>query len=387
MEEKISKVAIVRCQSYEPQEVYMALKRGLDFFGGIGEFVKPTEKILLKPNMLRSKKKDSGCTTHPEVFNAIIRLLKEAKCDKLTYGDSPGIGTPQGVADDIGLGAVAKLHGIPLGEFSQGDSVSYPEGRVTKRFDLAQAVIESDALISLAKMKTHKLTRITGAIKNQYGCVYGLNKSGGHARFPNSLQFSEMLIDLNLKLKPRLFIMDGIIAMEGNGPASGTPIPMNCMIISDDPVAVDATFARMVDLDPRFVPPITAGKRMGLGEFETNLIQWVGDDLQTFINPNFSVERFPVKDEATITLSKLQYFKNLLIRKPIILTNRCIKCGICLETCPLEEKALSWKNNSKQNYPQYDYKKCIRCYCCQEMCPQKAIIVKTPWLGRILIYN
>ena len=72
------------------------------------------------------------------------------------------------------------------------------------------------------------------------------------------------------------------------------------------------------------------------------------------------------------------------IRKPFIVKDVCQKCGICVEVCPLEEKALSFKNNDKTNPPLYDYNKCIRCYCCQEMCPYKAIKTKTPVIGRIV---
>ena len=381
------KVVIVKCTSYDGEQVYEALKRGMAYLGGITRFVSPEEKILLKPNMLRSKKIESGCTTHPAVFEGVIRLLEEAQCTKLTYGDSPGLGSPEKVASEVGLAAGAEAHGIPQGVFDRGQTVAYPDGEVTKRFELAQSVIETDALISLCKMKTHGLTRITGAVKNQLGCVYGFNKGASHARFPNSLQFSRMLVDLNQCIAPRLFIMDGITAMEGNGPASGTPVKMNCLLISDDPVALDATFARLVDLDPSFVPTITAGEEMGLGTYLQDEITLLGDHLGDLINDNFSVERIPVKDESTISLSNLRFVKNWLTRKPVVIRERCVQCGICIASCPLEEKALRWQEVGSNRYPKYDYHRCIRCCCCQEMCPKKAIVVKTPLLGRIFIYR
>lgn len=383
----MSRVVIIKCTNYERETVYEGLKRGLDYLGGIEQYVSPEELILLKPNMLRSKKVDSGCTTHPSVFEGMIRLLEEAGCDRLIYGDSPGLGAPEKVAQEVGLAEVAEAHHIPLGEFSQGESVAYPEGVATKRFELARTAIDADAIISLCKMKTHGLTRITGAIKNQLGCVYGFNKGASHARFPSSLKFSQMLVDLNLKLRPRLFVMDGITAMEGNGPASGTPVKMNCLLISDDPVALDATFARLVDLDPTFVPPIVAGQEMGLGTYEEDAITLLGDDFKDIFSDSFSVERIPVKDESTISLSNLRFVKNLLTRKPVLISERCIHCGICVASCPLEDKALSWKTVEGKRYPHYDYHKCIRCYCCQEMCPQKAIVVKTPLLGKLFIYR
>lgn len=383
----MSKVVIIRCESYDKEQVYQGIKRGVDILGGIRQFVAPSEKILLKPNMLRSKKMESGCTTHPAVFEAVIRLLEEANCTRLVYGDSPGMGAPEKVAQDVGLAGVAKAHGIPLGVFSKGQSVAFPQGKSTKAFELAQTVIDSDAIISLSKMKTHGLTRITGAIKNQFGCVYGFNKGASHARFPDALTFSNMLVDLNLMLKPRLFIMDGIIAMEGNGPASGTPIPMNCLILSDDPVAIDATFARMVALDPSYVPPIVAGAKRGLGVCDEDQIMLLGDDFKALINRDFSVERIPVKSENTIALSRLKYVRNFLTRKPVVIKERCISCGACVASCPLEEKAIAFREVGGRRIPTYNYHRCIRCYCCQEMCPQKAIVVKTPFLGKLFIYR
>lgn len=383
----MSKVAVIRCESYDTEQVYDSVKKGLSYFGGISHFVSSDEKILLKPNLLRGKQPEYAVTTHPAVFEAVVRLLKEANCEKLVYGDSPGVGHPEKAAKESGIFDVAQKYGIPSGDFTTGQTVDFPEGEVTKSFEIAKAVIETDAIISLCKMKTHGLTRITGAVKNQLGCVYGFNKGVCHARFPESLQFSRMLVDLNRLLKPRLFIMDGIVAMEGNGPASGTPVAMNCLIISDDPVAVDATFAKMVDLNPDFVPPVTAGEEMGLGSYTD--IEYCGDSWTDFLNKDFIVERLPVKNENAVSvgLRSIKYVKNWITRKPVITAERCIGCGICIKACPLPEKALSWKESGSKRIPCYDYKKCIRCYCCQEMCPQKAIEVKTPVLGKLFIYR
>ncbi|MEG0075057.1 MAG: DUF362 domain-containing protein [Eubacterium sp.] len=383
----MAQVALIECTSYKREIVYEALKQAIELLGGMERFVNPQEKILLKPNMLRGKKIESAVTTHPSVMAAMIRLLKENQCEKLYYGDSPGIGHPEKVAEEIGLKSVADEEGIPLLEFSKGKSIAYPEGETTKKFEIADGVLETDAIISLCKMKTHGLTRITGAVKNQLGCVYGFNKGTSHARYPNSLQFGKMLVDLNKMLKPRLYVMDGIIAMEGNGPASGIPTRMNVLLVSDDPVALDSTFARLVDLEPTYVPTIVAGQEMGLGESDRQKIEILGDSLEKHINRDFNVERIPVKNEAIGRLSQLARFKGLIVRKPVIVEERCVRCGICVASCPLEDKALTWKKTSQGRVPHYDYKRCIRCYCCQEMCPKKAITVKTPFLGKLFIYR
>ncbi|MDO4287685.1 MAG: DUF362 domain-containing protein [Eubacterium sp.] len=385
----MARVALIACDSYDKQAVYEALKRGVQLLGGMEKFVRPEEKILVKPNMLRGKKAASAVTTHPAVVSGVLRLLKEAGCDRLYYGDSPGIGSPEKVAEESGIQAAAEAWGAKLLEFSRGQSVAFPQGEATKSFEIAQGVLDTDAIISVSKMKTHGLTRITGAIKNQLGCVYGFNKGASHARYPDVHQFSRMLVDLNKMLAPRLYIMDGIVAMEGNGPASGTPIPMKVLLMSEDPVALDTVFAHLVDLNPDYVPLITAGAEMGLGESDWDNIEIVGDDFESKVNRSFNVERFAVKSEggAIGRLGQLSKIRGLITRKPVVIQERCIQCGVCIASCPLEDKALSWKTTGRGRYPHYDYHKCIRCYCCQEMCPKKAITVKTPILGKLLIYR
>lgn len=379
----MSKVAIIRCNTYETEEVYQAVKRGIGLLGGIEQFVTKEEKILLKPNLLSAHAPQDHVTTHPAVFEAMSRLLLEAGY-QIFFGDSPAKGSPQRVARYAGMMDVAERYDIPFGNFTQGRLISYPDGHQCKRFQIAEAAIEADAIISLCKMKTHQLTRITGAVKNQLGCVYGLNKAGTHAQFPDAVAFSKMLVDLNMLLKPRLYIMDGIVAMEGNGPNAGDPVPMHVLILSHDPIALDATFCRMIDLDPSYIPSIIYGQEFGLGQWQQDKIEYVGDSLAGFINNNFKVQRLPVKNEA---FGFATIFRNPLLRRPVINADKCVKCGVCVEACPVEGKALHFMNKSKNKPPVYRYRKCIRCYCCQEMCPKEAIVVKTPLLGKWLLYR
>jgi uncharacterized protein (DUF362 family)/ferredoxin len=379
-----SKVAVIRCESYDEALVYDAVKKGIDLVGGIGAFVKKGEKILLKPNVLTGVAPDAAVSTHPSVFSAVVRILTEFGAD-VSYGDSPGFGKPADALTKCGLTQVAAQYGIPLADFEKGESVENPGGLIGKRFDIANAALQADGIISLPKMKTHALTRVTGAVKNQFGCVYGLNKAGFHVKVPNQVNFSKMLVDLNLMLKMRLFVMDGVMAMEGNGPRSGTPVAMNCIIVSADPVAVDSTFCRMVDLDTSFIPTITHGVERGLGKSDPSDIEYLGDDPLSFRKPDFSVVRKPVIETNVTGLTRMPAFiQNAMYPRPVIDPAVCVKCGVCVESCPVEGKAVDFKDGGRKSPPEYSYDKCIRCYCCQEMCPYKAITVTRPWLGRLL---
>ncbi|HPO48959.1 MAG TPA: DUF362 domain-containing protein [Spirochaetota bacterium] len=377
---KKSKVALIRCEEYQIETVYDAIKKGINLIGGIDNFVKEGEKILLKPNILAGRKPEKATTTHPIVFEAVVKILLE-KNVIITYGDSPGFDKPSVGLTKSGITEVADRYDVKQADFDSGQTIDNPNAPYGKTFEIAQGVLDADGLISLSKMKSHQLTRITGAIKNQFGCVYGINKAKYHVKLPNATMFSGMLVDLNIMLKPRLYIMDGIVAMEGNGPASGDPVKMNCILISDDPVALDATFCRMVSINPEFIPTNLYGYKAGLGVYLEENIEIVGDRLEDFVNKSFKVVRKPVKEDAFV--KKLERFRNLLVSRPVIDKNKCVKCGICVEACPVEGKAILFKNG-KKNPPSYLYKKCIRCYCCQEVCPHKSIFVKIPFLGKIL---
>jgi ferredoxin len=205
-------------------------------------------------------------------------------------------------------------------------------------------------------MKTHAYQKITGAVKNQFGCIVGLHKAAFHVKRSNPASFARMLLELNAKVKPRLYVMDGIMAMEGNGPRGGDARKMNCIIISTDAVALDTAFCKIIGLNPLLVPVIRYAKRQP--------IEYVGDPIESFVNKNFNVDRHPA--------SMLPQFIRKL-RKPVIDASKCVRCGLCVKQCPV--KALSFKDKKKP--PVYDYKLCIRCYCCQEVCPSKAIAVKS----------
>ncbi|MDR0494047.1 MAG: DUF362 domain-containing protein, partial [Treponema sp.] len=213
-----SRVVVLRCDSYDTEQVYKTISKGFDLLGGIAGFIKPAEKILLKPNLLNRAAPDRAVTTHPAVVEALIRLLLDNNHTSISYGDSPGHpGSGEKTAEICGIKAVTDKYKLPFGDFSQGTVIDFPEGKTAKAFEICNAALNSDAIINVCKMKTHQLERITGAVKNSLGCVYGLNKAKMHIKYPNPDSFGKMLVDLNRYLKVRLHIMDGITAMEGNG--------------------------------------------------------------------------------------------------------------------------------------------------------------------------
>ncbi len=378
-----SLVSVVICKSYEENTVYSAVKAGVDAIGGIDTFVKKNEKILIKPNFIYPAEAERALTTHPSVIKAACRLLSENGYAEVMVGDSPGNGSCKAAAKRLNL-SDDTLYGAKVVDMSSEKTVRFPEGRVCKSFHFTEEVAEAEAIIGLCKMKTHMLERITGGVKNMYGLICGHRKALGHVSYPTAVKFAKLLTDIHRATPQRLHIMDGIVAMEGNGPTSGSPIDMNVIIASSDPVAMDTVFCWLIDLAPHLVPTNIQGERAGIGTFkEENIeIRLVDGDDVSVISKDELVKRlgnpaFDVVREEEEKKNPLSILSNMAggRRRPVIDESKCVKCGICVNHCPVEGKAVDFKNG-KENPPVYNYKKCIRCYCCQEMCPQKAISVK-----------
>ena len=377
---KKSKVILLPCSSYREEIVQETLEIGLELLGGIEKIVKKEESILLKPNLLKKAEVDKAVITHPSVVGMFARLMREKGYQDLSLADSCGNGTTTRVIHGTGIDRYLEKYEIPAIDYSKGIRVEYPEGIQAKEFILPKELLEKDCVISLCKMKTHALERITGAVKNSYGFIYGFHKAKGHTLYPSADSFARMLVDLNQYVKPRLYIMDGIVAMEGNGPGSGDPAPMNVMLMSQDPVALDSVFCNLIHLKPEMVPTNYHGEKMGLGTWKEEEITLVtpegeismAEAVGRYGNREFHVDRTEVRKNIW---TRMAGALNIFQKKPYIEPDKCVRCGICVQSCPVPGKAVDFRNG-KNKAPVYDYKKCIRCFCCQEMCPKKAIKVK-----------
>ena len=155
---------------------------------------------------------------------------------------------------------------------------------------------------------------------------------------------------------------------------------MNVMLMSTDPVALDSVFSCLIYLKPEMVPTNYHGEKMGLGTWKEEKITLMAPDgeismadaVKRYGNPDFNVDRTEVRKNIwTRMAGALKIFQ----KKPYIETDKCVRCGICVQSCPVPGKAVDFRKG-KDKPPVYDYRKCIRCFCCQEMCPKKAIKVK-----------
>jgi uncharacterized protein (DUF362 family)/Pyruvate/2-oxoacid:ferredoxin oxidoreductase delta subunit len=370
-----SAVSIVTCADYDRDRTFDAVQRAVELLGGMQAFIKPGERALIKPNLLKASLPEAAVTTHPEVVRAVIRLVREAGGEAMV-GDSPGMGDFRKVCEKAGILNVVNEEGAVLTEFDETIEVRN-HGRF-HRFEVSRAAYEADAIINLPKLKTHGMTVLTGAVKNLFGCIPGKRKVQWHFNTGvNHELFMTMLVELCALLKPRLTIMDAIIGMEGNGPGSGDPRSIGVVIAGDDPMAVDVVSAKVAGVALESLPVVRAAATAGIGETRFDHITVLGEPLSRVTIRNF---RLPPQAhlEWDIPEWARRLLKNALTIRPKIKQALCIQCGICQGHCP--QGAISMKGKKLE----IRYRDCIRCFCCQEFCPRGAITVGTGWALSIL---
>lgn len=369
-----AKVSIVKCGSYEQQLVCEAVKKAVDLIGGISAFVKPASKVLLKPNLLMAKEPESGIDTHPEVVRAVIKVLKEINCE-IFVGDSPSVlGDQLDKIDEVyeksGIKRICEEEGVSL--------VKFDKRRWHGKFPLATWLDECDYLVSVPKFKTHNLTLLTAAIKNLFGLVVGRYKIELHKNYFNTPDFTKILVDIYQEVRPGLTIVDAIVAMEGDGPAtSGKLRATNLVLAGKDGVALDSVLSMIMGIKPFEVPTNKEASERGLGVCDMDSIEILGEKLadvtgEPFLLPSTStLKRKMPKPVIDLAKRLIKYY-------PFVEQDHCIQCAACIKSCP--GNAITMKKGKIV----FDYSKCIACFCCQENCPNAAIKVRKSMLARLM---
>ena len=375
-------VSIVKCEDYTPERVRCAVDEALALAELTGLF-KSGEKVLLKPNLLSPRSPDEAVTTHPAIIQAIGEIAIQAKCE-VSIGDSPPFNGENAVkyaklCEQTGVSAVAKTLKIDLVRFEESVITANSEnGRFYRSFEIAQAVIDSDVIVNIPKMKTHGLTAFSGAVKNVFGCVPGIRKGIFHAQAAeNRVTFAQMLVDLFGMIKPAVNVMDGVIAMEGEGPNAGKPRQVGVILASSDAVALDAVACALIGLNPMSVDTTRLAHEQGLGCGDIQQIEIRGESIESVRVSDFVLSSGG-NDWARIPYPIKRMIRNQLTASPYISPNTCIGCGDCARVCPV--KAIT-----PGKPPKIDLDKCIRCYCCHEVCNPLAISLKRGWLGELLL--
>ena len=324
------------------------------------------KKVVIKPNVLRISKADEHIVTHPSILRAVVDKVETLSPSELIVGDNPGLfayGENKTSFESTGLLDASKGYYRNLGDFSVQLDFN-PE--FLPHVGVSKAIMEADVLISLPKFKTHGLTVMTGAIKNSYGILPGAQKARLHQIAGSPERFHEMIVDVYRLRIPDLFIMDAVIGMEGNGPASPDLRHIGVVLAADNGVAMDGVVARMMGLDPGELRFLLKARDIGLGNFDLDSLELDGDIpvLPDFILPPLSGQK--IADSSTIN-ERMQAKMRLL---PKANSELCTACGACLDQCPASALYMA------EDIPKVHRDLCITCFCCQEICPEKAMTLQ-----------
>jgi len=364
-------VCLLRCPDYgQVKEVLFEAFSLLDVLS-----LFENKKVLLKVNLMKGASPERALNTHPEFIRAVIQIIRSRR-GEVMVGDSSGLlGFTDPAFRKAGIAKVVEEEEAELVNFDAGPLVQKKvEGNILKSFWVSRKVLDADVLVTLPKLKTHTLTRLTGAVKNQLGLLPGGTKPALHQRFPELDNFCRALVEINLAVRFDLAVMDGVLALEGGGSEKGLPKHAGVILASRDLVALDTIAAKIMGMDPFDVPTNLVGKECGLGESDLSQIEVRGDTLKDRINP-FLPPRGEWKKVPFIARKIYQIRQNII--KPEVVKKNCNRCLKCVELCPVDAIEMNPFPQLKEN--------CINCFCCYENCPEDALHLTSPWYFRPLV--
>jgi len=265
----LSKVAIVRgSRGIEP--VYRALDL-IDYDEGLRGW----DRVLVKVNFITTKNWETGATTDPIVVEAIIDRVRDLNAEVYVVESDATMTNADKAFIASGMKEICDRKNVPwinLRHTGERVKIDVPEGSVLKNIEVPRIVRDS-AIVSAAKLKTHTETGVTLGMKNMFGLLPDKFKGKYHLR-----GIDKVILDINMALRSQLTVIDGFVAMEGKGPVGGRPVKMDLIIAGADPVATDATAARIMGFDPHLVSHISSAHDRGLGEIDD--VEVLGERLE-----------------------------------------------------------------------------------------------------------
>ena len=361
-------VSVQSCFEYDSVKVGRAIRRALEQSGNT-ELIKRGERVFVKINHLSpASSPERGIITHPVVVEEVVKILLDLGA-KVTIGDDVEVtGNPYAVS---GISGISRRLGVALVNLKGHgfERVAVADGEIIKTVHVARDVLEADAIVSVPKLKTHGLTLITCALKNMFGAIPLGERINFHRDYPDPEVFSAMLVDLYSVIRPRLFIVDGIVAMEGEGPAAGDTRALGALLVGDDAVAVDAVTGLLINLQPYHIPTCRIANDRGLGIGDQTRIEILGDGMK------LAISDFSILDSSLELVRKIlpaflySWLYDHMVRVELLVdAQRCTRCHACVRVCPMGA-VLPVGEGMK-----IDDKNCIQCFCCQEVCRYGAVL-------------
>ncbi len=319
--------------------------------------------VCIKPNVLRASQAHEGIVTHPAVLRAVVEKVKSLKPADVVVGDNPGLfsyGANEESFWQTGLMEAARGCYRNIG--NDAVRVAFP-AEFMPSVSISRAIHEADIVISLPKFKTHGLTVMTGAIKNSYGYLPGAQKALLHRIAGSPERFHDLVVEVFKLRVPDLFIMDAVVGMEGNGPASPDLRDIGLILAADNAVALDAVVATMMGAAPERLRFLQKARADGLGDYDISKL-----DIRGVLKPLPDFRLPPLGGSAIQDNPAVQEFiAERAQLRPRADADLCNACGTCIDQCPAGALAMN------DDLPLVDAERCITCFCCQEICPEKAM--------------
>jgi uncharacterized protein (DUF362 family)/Pyruvate/2-oxoacid:ferredoxin oxidoreductase delta subunit len=358
---------IIEKASYDYKTLRPLIFEIMDRLGG--NLIGNHSQVVIKPNCLVPAKPEQAVLTHPLVVRAVVEYVLERGAHPQVL-DSPAMGSFERLLKESGLREA--LRGLDATCRPFRNSVHVDIGEPFGLIEMAEEAVNADFLINLPKLKTHSQMLLTLGVKNLFGCVVGFRKAEWHLRAGiNRDLFARLLVQIHEALKPYMTIMDGILALEGDGPGKGgTPRELGLLLASNNALALDATVCRMLSLSPDQLPTCAEAQTMGI------------------LDPRFKIEGpfttigdFRLPEAASLVYGPEflhSFVRKQLLQRPVPDNDLCTFCGDCLKYCP----AHAIREEDKKL--RFDYDRCIRCYCCIEVCPHGALRARDTAAGRLI---
>jgi uncharacterized protein (DUF362 family)/NAD-dependent dihydropyrimidine dehydrogenase PreA subunit len=321
------------------------------------------QKVFIKPNVLRASEAREGIVTHPAVLQAVVEKVKAMQPAQVVVGDNPGLFSYGANEESFWkTGLMEAAQGCYRNIGNDAVRVDFPPAFMGS-VSISRAIHEADIVISLPKFKTHGLTVLTGGIKNSYGYLPGAQKALLHRIAGSPERFHDLVVEVFKLRVPDLFILDAVVGMEGNGPASQDLRDIGLILAADNAVALDTVMAVMMGLDPGRLRFLQKAREDGLGDHDIRKIEILGELNRI---PDFKLP--PMGGSAIQDNTAVQeIIESRTLVRPQADPDLCTGCGTCVEQCPVSALVMN------ENLPEVDADTCITCFCCQEICPEKAI--------------
>ncbi|MCG6533833.1 MAG: DUF362 domain-containing protein [Syntrophales bacterium LBB04] len=331
------------------------------------------KRVAVKVNALKAGDPDrQAFVTHYKLLKAVIEKLETLKPSKILVGDSVGTesyGNSEHVFQTTRLKEAA---GPYYRNFSRKLMVVELQTPFKRKIAVLKDVIDADVYISLPKMKTHGLTMLSGSVKNNFGLLAGAQKSWYHYYSVKPEVFARIIIEMFRLRPPDLVIMDGILAMEGYGPASPETRWVNKILASDDAVALDTVLAQMVGFRIEDVPYLQLARVLRLGQTDLKAIQVLGDarTIEEYHRPTPPEASYSYRAGVGTGSTSIEYYRQRVAYRPVIDLERCRHpqgCTACLDVCPVSAFTHG------DTIPGCKRSECILCSACKEVCDFAAL--------------